>query len=106
MVEPIQMNGRLSDIDIAAREARLSKRGGGSDDVPPTGIESRLAKVEASTEHIESDIKEVRTDIRELRTDIKVLSQKSESNFRVLFGAIITACIGFLVVISRAFGWI
>lgn len=100
MVEPIQMISRLSDLEIAARDARLSKRGGDSGDVPPpSGIESRVARLEASVLHIESDIKEIKSDIKDLR-------KADEHNFRFLAGLMITTALGLASIMAKGFGWL
>ena len=106
MTFPTPIDKHLSSAEKFNRASNLAKRGGNSGDVPPTGFEARLAKVEASVEHIGSDVREIRADIRELRTDIKDLARKGELNFRLLFGVIITASLGFLAVIARGFGWL
>ncbi|SFF26422.1 hypothetical protein [Nitrosomonas sp. Nm166] len=107
MVEPIKIDGRLSDLEISARNERLSKRGGNSGDVPPpSGIESRVARLEASVSHIESDIRDIKIDIKDLRVDIKDLRKVDESNFRILFSAIIATALGLAGLMAKGFGWL
>lgn len=89
----------MSDIDIAARDARLSRRGGGSGDVPPSGIEPRVARLEASVSHIESDIRDIKTDIKDLR-------KADESNFRIIFSAIIATALTLAGLMAKGFGWL
>lgn len=73
------------------------KPGGG--DGTFDGMEARVAKLEAAMEHIERDVGDIKTDIRGLRGDQK-------SDFRLLFGALITVALGLAALMAKGFGWL
>lgn len=62
-------------------------------------MEARIARLESHVEHIQSDLTELKADVRELR-------RADETNFRILFGALITAAIGLAALMSKGFGWL
>ena len=62
-------------------------------------MEARIARLESHVEHIQSDLTELKTDVRELR-------RADETNFRILFGALITAALGIAALMSKGFGWL
>lgn len=64
---------------------------------PP--MEARIARLESHVEHIQSDLTGLKTDVRELR-------RADETNFRILFGALITAALGLAALMSKGFGWL
>lgn len=68
--------------------------------LPPNGgnMEARVAKLEASVSHVERDIADIKSDIREIRNNMR-------DDFRILFGAIITASLGLAVIIAKGFKW-
>ena len=72
---------------------------GGSGGGDSTGLEPRIAKLEATTEHIQSDVKDIKTDVREIRGD-------HDRDFRILFGALIISTLGLAGVMAKGFGWI
>lgn len=62
-------------------------------------MEARIARLESHVEHIQSDLTELKADVRDLR-------RADETNFRILFGALITAAIGLAALMSKGFGWL
>lgn len=62
-------------------------------------MEARIARLESHVEHIQSDLTELKTDVREMR-------RADETNFRILFGALITAALGLAALMSKGFGWL
>lgn len=98
MAEPISFDARLGDLQREVRDRRLlSRQGGGGD--PPSGIEPRIARLEASVGHIERDISDIRSDIKDLR-------RTDESNFRLLFGALIAVALGLSGLLAKGFHWL
>ncbi len=75
--------------------AHFGKRNGngGSD------LEARVAKLESSTEYIQREITDIKVDVREIRNN-------QRTDFRLLFGALITVAIGLASLIAKGFGWI
>jgi len=69
--------------------------GGGYDE----GMESRIAKLEASSAHIERDITEIKTDLRDMKKYMR-------EDFRLLFSAIIAAVLGLAAIMAKGFHWI
>lgn len=104
---PTPIDKRLSDIERLSRHEVLAKRKGNSDGNPPSGLDARLAKVEAHVEHIQTDIAEIKTDLKDLRkTDIAGLRKTDDSNFRILFAAIIFVALGLAGLMAKGFDWI
>ena len=70
---------------------------GGSGPYDPS-MEARVAKVESDIGHIQRDIGEIKTDVREIRKAV-------ETDFRLLFGAIIAVALGLAAVMAKGFHW-
>ena|SRR6266404_29188 len=68
--------------------------GGGTFD----GMEARVAKLEASVEHIQRDTADIKSDLRTLR-------DHARTDFRILFGAIITVALGLAGLMGKGFHW-
>ncbi|EDZ1351491.1 hypothetical protein VQZ33_002778 [Salmonella enterica] len=62
-------------------------------------MEARVAKLESDVAHIDSTLQEMKSDMREMRRDLR-------SDFRILFGALITVAIGLAGIMARGFHWI
>ncbi|ECL8551445.1 hypothetical protein ACDX64_005156 [Salmonella enterica] len=62
-------------------------------------MEARVAKLESDVTHIDSTLQEMKSDMREMRWDLR-------SDFRILFGALITVAIGLAGIMARGFHWI
>lgn len=73
----------------------LQPPGGGG---TSNGMEARVAKLEATIEHVQRDITDIKTDIR-------TLVGNARTDFRLLFGAIITATLGLAAVMAKGFHW-
>lgn len=71
-----------------------SRGGGGSD-----GMEARLAKVESCVEHLQRDVGEIKTAINDARNT-------HQTDFRILFGALIAVALGLAAIMAKGFGWI
>lgn len=69
-------------------------------------MEARVAKLEASITHIEQDITEIKTDIRDLRQDVREVRRDMQTDFRLLFGALIAVALGLAGLMARGFGWL
>ncbi|GBR56514.1 hypothetical protein [Gluconobacter sphaericus] len=92
---------------------RLGEGGGGGNNLPPSGpggdngnMEPRIVKLETQMEGVLDTLKGVRDDLRSMRS-------AQERDFRLLFGAIITASIGLgglmlglLALMAHGFKWI
>jgi hypothetical protein len=72
----------------------IAPQGGGGD-----GLEARIAKLEATVSHIENDIKEIKLDVREIRNN-------AQTDFRIIFGALIAVAIGLAGLMAHGFKWI
>lgn len=70
---------------------------GGGNGEPP--LEARIAKLESTTEFIQRDMTEIKTDIREIKRDMR-------TDFRLVFGALITVALGLTAVMAKGFGWL
>ncbi|EBU8197963.1 hypothetical protein DLM41_24250 [Salmonella enterica subsp. enterica serovar Sandiego] len=62
-------------------------------------MEVRVAKLESDVAHIDSTLQEMKGDMREMRRDLR-------SDFRILFGSLITVAIGLAGIMARGFHWI
>lgn len=96
MVDNIDLTLLRAQIKVLRSEEAL-KHGGG--DGTSDNMEARVAKLEASSEFIQREIADVKSDIRGLRSDAR-------TDFRILFGAIITVAIGLAALMAKGFGWI
>ncbi len=61
-------------------------------------LEARVAKLESDVEHIKFTMQEIKDDVRELRRDHR-------TDFRLLFGAIITVALGLAGIMAKGFHW-
>lgn len=66
-------------------------------------MEARVAKLEVAVEYIQRDVKDLRDDVRSLREDVKSIRT---TDFRLLFGAIITVALGLAALMAHGFKWI
>ncbi|WP_230385399.1 hypothetical protein [Pseudomonas monteilii] len=67
--------------------------GGGSD------LEARVARLETHVEYIRRDLDVIVADLSEHR-------KETRSDFRILFGALITTALGLAALMAKGFGWI
>lgn len=63
------------------------------------GMEARIAKLEAAVGFIQRDIHELKEDVRSIRRDIS-------TDFRILFGTIISVTLGLAGLMAKGFGWL
>ena len=63
------------------------------------GMEARIAKVESAVEYIQRDILDIKQELRSMRKEMS-------TDFRILFGAIITLAIGLAGLMAKGFGWL
>jgi hypothetical protein len=66
-------------------------------------MEARVAKLEAHAEHLQSDITDIKNHIEGLRTDISGIRT---TDFRLIFGAIITVALGLAWLMAKGFHWL
>ena len=66
-------------------------------------MEARVAKLEVAVEYIQHDIAELKADVRELRTEVHRIRT---TDFRILFGAIISVALGLSAIMAKGFGWL
>ncbi|WP_229496612.1 hypothetical protein [Massilia polaris] len=59
-------------------------------------MEARIARLEVAVEYMQRDIAELKADIRAIRT----------TDFRLIFGAIVTVALGNAALMARGFGWL
>lgn len=74
------------------------------------GMEARVAKLEAHVEHIREDVSAIKQDLRGFRDEagkkVDGLRDRMERDFRLTFGAIITAILSLAAVMAKGFGWL
>lgn len=80
--------------ESADNSGRPPSSGGGG----PT-LEARIAKLESTAEHVQRDMAEVKADLRELRRDLR-------TDFRLLFGALISVALGLAGLLAKGFKWL
>ena len=61
-------------------------------------MDARITKLEAGVEHLERDVSEIKLDIREIKRD-------GRSDFRLLFGAIISTAVALAGLMAKGFHW-
>ena len=59
-------------------------------------MEARIARLEAAVEYMQCDISELKADVRAIRT----------TDFRIMFGALITVALGLATIMAKGFGWL
>ena len=91
---------------LSDRMSAMTRAGGSAGQgMPPggdgggSGMEPRIAKLEAHVEHIDKSITRIETDLREMRT-------QARHDFRLLFGALITVALGLAGMMAAGFGWL
>lgn len=76
---------------------------GGGNGPHDGGMDTRLTKLETAFEYVERDIRELKDGVRDLRGDVKSIRT---TDFRILFGAIITVAIGLAAMMAKGFHWL
>lgn len=66
-------------------------------------MEARLARLEAAVEYIQRDIREMKDDVRNIRSEINSIRT---TDFRLIFGAIVTVALGNAALMAKGFGWL
>ncbi len=62
-----------------------------------------LEQIAVSTKEV---LTEIKADIREIRTEIRDIRQDQKSNFRIIFGALISVAIGLAGLMAHGFKWL
>ncbi len=62
-------------------------------------MQARVAKLESDVEHMKNTLKEIKDDVREIKRDAR-------SDFRILFGALITVALGLAGLMAKGFNWL
>lgn len=95
--------------DAAARLIEQLQRVADNADRPPPSsggggptLEARVAKLEATVEHVQRDAADIKVELRDMRKDIVGIRT---TDFRLLFGAIITVALGLAAVMAKGFHW-
>ncbi|MBN5149974.1 hypothetical protein JAK23_10825 [Stenotrophomonas maltophilia] len=94
---------------------RLVETGGG----PPHdgGMEARVAKLESTLEYVQRDVAEIRADLKKMADQLnafgkdvngefRAIRAEAKTDFRLLFGALITVALGLAGLMAKGFGWI
>ena len=92
-VDIITREPRIAELENSAHNLQHGGGGGGSD------MQARVAKLESDVEHIKNSLKEIKDDVREIKRDAR-------TDFRLLFGAIITLALGLSGLMAKGFHWI
>jgi hypothetical protein len=69
-------------------------------------MEDRVAKLEAGMEFVQRELTELKTDVREVRSDLKGIRTDMNTDFRVLFGALIAIAVGLAGIMAKGFHWL
>ncbi|MES2127767.1 MAG: hypothetical protein V4463_10895 [Pseudomonadota bacterium] len=80
---------------------------GGDSDARFSAIEERLARVEVHLEHLQEDVGELKADhrVNAQHTNQQILAIRT-TDFRILFGTIISVALGLTAVVAHGFHWI
>ncbi|ECE1725251.1 hypothetical protein C2J41_17815 [Salmonella enterica] len=62
-------------------------------------MQARVAKLESDVEYIKSTLKDIKDDVREIKRDAR-------TDFRIIFGAIITVALGLAGLMAKGFNWL
>lgn len=93
---------RATGLESVVRDAvrdELSNRSHGGGNGNGSGIDARIAKLEADVSHIQ-------TDISEIKTDLRAAKKEQVNDFRMLFGALIFVALGLATLMAKGFGWL
>jgi hypothetical protein len=71
-----------------------------------SGMEGRLAKVEASVENIQTALGDIKTDVRELRSEISNVRDKIDANFIITWAGVIGVALGLAFLMAKGFHWL
>lgn len=105
-------NAQLDQIRALIEDIRVRSTGGDPPRPPDGGrwgggdgggMESRVARLEAAVEHLQRDVVEIKNQINALRNDVSGIRT---TDFRLIFGAIITVALGLAGLMATGFGWI
>lgn len=66
-------------------------------------LDSRVARMESDISYIKRDIAELKSDLKEVRGDVDKIRT---TDFRIMFGALITTALGLAGLMARGFHWI
>jgi len=68
-------------------------------------MEARVAVLEQIAKDTKDVLVELKLDMREMRQEMREMRQDQRNDFRILFGAIITAVVGLAGVMAHGFHW-
>lgn len=88
------MNKPRLAIDNSETPKIIDSGDGGGD-----GMQARVAKLESDVEYIKSTLKDIKDDVREIKRDAR-------TDFRIIFGAIITVALGLAGLMAKGFNWL
>jgi peptidoglycan hydrolase CwlO-like protein len=99
--------------------------------VQDVAMEHRLTRLEVTVQHIQEDLRDLRTDLREFKTEVRDFKtevrdfkdemrdfqkevrsefrdvrQQARTDFRLLFGAIISVAVGMAGLMAKGFHWL
>src|ERR1700740_920611 len=86
--------GAISQAPPSGKGPLNPTGGGGTFD----GMEARVAKLEAAADYIQRDVGEIKIELR-------TLCDNARTDFRLLFGAIITTTLGLAALMAKGFHW-
>lgn len=61
-------------------------------------LEIRIAKIEIHLDYLKQNVDKIKTDIEDIK-------KSNQTDFRILFGALITVTIGLAGLMAKGFGW-
>lgn len=94
-----EFEASIRDVVNEATGGGFITSGGDGSGSGSSGLEARIAKLEATTQHIQSDITEIKQDVRDL-------GKTQGTDFRILFGALIFTALGLAALMAKGFDWI
>jgi hypothetical protein len=93
--EPANFDARYDAATRAIYRTPLSKGGGGDNS---GWMEARVAALEIHVQHIREDLSEMKKDVRDLKSEAR-------TDFRLIFGALITVALGLAAMMAKGFHW-
>lgn len=87
------------DNIIPLRGSHFGVKSGSSAGDGGSGMEARIAKLEATVEHIQTDIRDIKVDLRGLR-------DAGQTDFRITWGAMLAGALGLAALMAHGFHWI
>lgn len=70
------------------------------------GMESRIARLEATSEHMDREISDIKQDLRGMRQDFREDMRSMRTDTKIVWAFIFTTTAGLAGLMAKGFGWL